>query len=70
MLNTKPYENSCIISVIRQMFFTKKSSVSTRHDSTFVLMHEGKAWRTIPAPMLALVATAVSPNVPLSSVSG
>ena len=61
-LRTKPYRNSRIITVIRDLFFAGgTSSISTRFDFMFPRFRgrEGTLVPEVPPAMVALVATAV-----------
>ncbi|KAH9042828.1 hypothetical protein EDB84DRAFT_1559325 [Lactarius hengduanensis] len=59
---THPYRNECIISAIRELFFTGgRTSFAARYDHLFPV-HQGRDGipaREVPAPMVALVATAM-----------
>jgi len=60
---TKPYRNSHIIAVIRDLFFTGGvNSFANRYQSRFPTFQtgNGKVVREVPPVMVALVATAVS----------
>jgi hypothetical protein len=61
---SQPYRNNRIITVIRDLYFTGgASSLATKYDHLFPI-HEGddgRASQEVPIPMVALVATAVSP---------
>lgn len=62
-MRTRPYRNTRIINVIREMFFTGGvSSFANRFYSEFPVHqgNDGRESREIPIAMVALVATAVS----------
>ncbi|KAI9443421.1 hypothetical protein H4582DRAFT_2054425 [Lactarius indigo] len=61
-LRTHPYRNECIISVIRDLFFTGgMSSFASRFAHLFPEHqgHDGVSTREVPVPMVALVVTAM-----------
>ncbi|KAH8990017.1 hypothetical protein EDB86DRAFT_2831318 [Lactarius hatsudake] len=59
---TQPYHNECIISAIRDLFFTGgMTSFVSCYNHLFLVHqgHDGTPAREVPAPMVALVATAM-----------
>ncbi|KAH8988163.1 hypothetical protein EDB86DRAFT_2832028 [Lactarius hatsudake] len=59
---TQPYRNECIISAIRDLFFTGgTTSFVSCYNHLFLVHqgHDGTPAREVPAPMVALVATAM-----------
>jgi hypothetical protein len=62
-MRTRPYRNTRIITVLRDLFFAGgAASFAERHHELFPTYYNGNGamTRQVPAPMVALVATAVS----------
>jgi hypothetical protein len=71
-MRSRPYRNNRIIKVIRALYFTGGStSFSSRFHRLFPVFRDANAvWKhEVPIPMVALVATAVSPAPQTLTVS-
>ena len=62
-MRTQPYRNPCIITAIRDMYFSGGATSFARRFSYLFPTYESREGEVnceVPAPMVALVATAVS----------
>jgi hypothetical protein len=55
----KPFHHQVIVNILRDEFFQKPKSAGIVHKSSFVSKHPTRGEIELPAPMVALVATAV-----------
>ncbi len=65
-MRTRPYRNSCLISVIRDLYFTGGTTSFAhrfRRQFPFHESDDGNVVREMSIPMVSLVATAVSTSI-------
>ena len=53
------FHNLIFVDVIREFLFGKHLYILSYHPEAFQIKHNGRVFKIIPAPMVALIATAV-----------